>query len=216
MNPGRCHAMPETERPLRADARRNRERIMAAAGELFARLGREAQMEEIAARSGLGMGTLYRHFPTKHALLTAMVRERFHGMAELARTAEQIADPREAFETILRSYLEAADGDAAFQLALMGSNDLEWEGLEQEKAEFSKIVTRIIDRAVVSGAVRGDLTFADFPLLTCGIMSTMYFKPGGNSDWRRHLELVLDGIHSADTKTSEKEAVPGSAEGSGA
>lgn len=189
--------MPETERPLRADARRNRERILASAGELFARRGREAQMDEIAAHSGLGMGTLYRHFPSKQALLTAMVRERFRGMADLARAAEQITDPREAFETLLRSYLEAAEGDAAFQLALMGSEDLDWEGVEQQKAEFAEVVTRIIDRAVASGQVRSDLTLGDFPLLTCGAVSTMYFKPGGNGDWRRHVELALDGIRSA-------------------
>lgn len=65
------------------------------------------------------------------------------------------------------------------------------------KAEFAEIATRIIDRAVAAGAVRDDLTLADFPLLTCGAMSTMYFKPGGNSDWRRHLEGALDGIRSA-------------------
>lgn len=167
---------------------------MASAAELFARLGHDAQMEQIAAHSGLGMGTIYRHFPNKQALLTAMVRERFRGMAEVARAAEQLADPGQALETVLRGYLEAADGDAGFQLAMMGSNDLDWEGVEQQKGEFAQIVTRIIDRAVASGRVRGDLTFADFPLLTCGVMSTMYFKPGGNSDWRRHLQIALDGI----------------------
>jgi AcrR family transcriptional regulator len=181
---------------MRADARRNRARIMAAAGELFARRGRQAQMEEIAAHSGLGMGTLYRHFPSKQALLTAMVRERFAGMADLARVAEKITDPGEAFETMLRSYLEAADSDAAFQLALMGSADLHWEGLEHEKAEFAEIVSRIIDRAVASGDVREDLTLADFPLLTCGAIAVMYFKPGGNSDWRRQLALVLAGVRA--------------------
>lgn len=188
----------EAERPLRADVRRNRERIMIAAGELFARRGREAQMEEIAAQAGLGIGTLYRHFPSKQALLTAMVRERFRGMADLARAAEQIDDPGEAFETVLRSYLEAADGDAAFQLALMGSGDLEWQGVEQQKAEFTGIVTRVIDRAVAAGRVRGDLTFADFRVLARGVISTMYFKHGGPSDWRRHLDLVLDGTRARD------------------
>jgi AcrR family transcriptional regulator len=186
--------MSETERPLRADARRNRARIMASARELFAQRGREAQMEEIAAHCGLGMGTLYRHFPSKQALLTAMVRERYEGMADLARAAEQVPDPGEAFETVLRSYLEAADGDASFQLALMGAGDIEWEGLEQQKAEFAEIVTRIIDRAVAAGAVRSDLTYADFPLLTRGVMSTMYFRPAGSAGWRRHLELALDGV----------------------
>ncbi len=118
-------------------------------------------------------------------------------MSDLARAAEEIRDPREAFETILRRYLEAAEGDAGFQLAILGSNDLEWEGIRQQKVEFVEIVTRIINRAVASGSVRSDLTYADFPVLTCGVMSTMYFKPSGNSDWRRHLELVLDGIRSA-------------------
>ncbi|MFJ9153321.1 TetR/AcrR family transcriptional regulator [Streptomyces sp. NPDC102270] len=188
--------MSDTERPLRADARRNRARIMASARELFALRGREAQMEEIAAHCGLGMGTLYRHFPSKQALFTAMVRERYEGMAGLARAAEQIPDPGEAFETVLRSYLEAADGDASFQLALMGAGDIEWEGLEQQKAEFAEIVTRVIERAVVAGAVRADLTYADFPLLTRGVMATMYFRPTGSSGWRRHLELALDGVRA--------------------
>jgi len=194
--------MPETERPLRADARRNRERIMAAAGELFARLGHQAQMEDIAARCGLGMGTLYRHFPNKQALLTAIVRERFHGVSGLARDAEQINDPGEAFEAVLSSYLEAVNGDAAFQLALMSPRDLQWEGVEQQKAEFAEIVIRIIDRAVASGQVRADFTIADFRILARGVISTMYFTYGGESDWRRHLQLVLDSVRTADTKTS--------------
>ncbi|HTZ27299.1 MAG TPA: helix-turn-helix domain-containing protein [Streptosporangiaceae bacterium] len=186
--------MTDTDRPLRADARRNREKIMASAAELFASRGREAQMEEIAARCGLGMGTLYRHFPSKQALLTAMVRERFRGMADLARAAEQIADPGESFEVLLSSYLEAAEGDASFQLALMGSGDVEWQGISEEKAEFRDAVSRVIERAVATGAVRGDLTYADFILLSRGVMSTMYFKPAGNSGWRRHLELTLAGV----------------------
>jgi AcrR family transcriptional regulator len=189
--------MTENDRPLRADARRNREKIMASAAELFASRGHEAQMEEIAAHCGLGMGTLYRHFPSKQALLTAMVRERFRGMADLARAAERISDPGESFEALLRSYLEAAEGDASFQLALMGAGDVEWAGIRQEKAEFGDAASRIIERAVAAGAVRGDLTYADFPLLARGVMSTMYFKPAGNSDWRRHLELTLDGVRDS-------------------
>jgi AcrR family transcriptional regulator len=188
--------MPETARPLRADARRNRERIMASARELFARHGREAQMDEIAVHCGLGMGTLYRHFPSKQALFTALVRERYQGMAGLAGAAEQIDDPGLAFETVLRSYLEAADGDASFQLALMGAADIQWEGLKEQKAEFAEIVTRIIKRAVTAGAVRDDLTYADFSLLTRGIMANMYFRSPGSSGWRRHLELALSGVRS--------------------
>lgn len=96
----------------------------------------------------------------------------------------------------MRSYLEAADGDAAFQLALMGSKDIDWNGLEQEKSEFAEIVGRIIDRAIAVGRLRSDLTVADFHQLTCGIISSMYFTRGGLSDWRRHLDLVLHGIRT--------------------
>jgi AcrR family transcriptional regulator len=181
-------------RPLRADARRNRARIIASARKLFARLGNDAQMEEIAADSGLGMGTLYRHFPNKQALLTEIVRERFEGMIELAQTAERIEDPGEAFEAVLTRYLEAADGDSAFQLALLGSTEFEWEGVVAQKAEFAEIVTRIIERAVAAGDVRRDLAYTDFPLITNGVMATMYFRPSGNNDWRRHLDLVLDRV----------------------
>jgi AcrR family transcriptional regulator len=195
--------MTETERPLRADARRNREKIMASAAELFARLGTEAQMDQIAEHSGLGLGTLYRHFPTKEALLAAIISRRFEDLADLARTAEQREDPGQAFETLLRSYLESAEGDAAFQLALLGSGSGPGLGPGQrdsataQKAEFRAIVSRIIDRAIAAGAVRADLTVADFPLIACGVMSTMYFRPGGaEEDWRRHLDLLLDGIRA--------------------
>lgn len=152
-------------------------------------------MEEIAAHCGLGMGTLYRHFPSKQALLTAMVRERFEGMVDLARAAETIGDPGESFEAALRSFLEAAEGDASFQLALLeSSGSIEWAGVQQQKSEFVEIITRIVKRAVDAGAVRADLTYEDFPLLSRGIMSTMYFKsPGSPGNWRRHLELALDG-----------------------
>ena len=150
-------------------------------------------MEEIAAHAGVGIGTLYRHFPTKDALLTAMVRDRFQGFAAIARLAEDIPDPMEALESIMGSSAEAVEGDMGFQLAMMGSNELEWEGIEQDKAVLAEIVTRIIGRAVASGVVRDDFTFDDFAMVMCGITSTMYFQPG-SANWRHHLELVLHGV----------------------
>jgi AcrR family transcriptional regulator len=187
--------MTDTDRPLRADARRNREKIMASAAELFARLGTDAQMDQIAEHCGLGLGTLYRHFPTKEALLAAIIARRTEGLADLARAAERVDDPGEAFETLLRSYLESAEGDVAFQFAVLGSRDRRQSGPTVEKAEFRAIVTRIMDRAIAAGALRADLTIADFPLIACGVLSVMYYKPGGDDEgWRRYLDLVLDGL----------------------
>jgi len=183
------------QRTLRADARRNRERIMSSGRELFARQGPQAQMDEIAAHAGVGIGTVYRHFPTKEALLTAMVRDRFQEFAEIARRAEDIADPLEALESVMRRSGEAVEGDMGFQLAMMGSDELEWEGIEQEKAALAEVLTRIISRAIAAGVVRDDYTFEDFGMVMCGITSTMYYKPG-SSDWRRHLELVLQGVRA--------------------
>jgi AcrR family transcriptional regulator len=188
-------AMTDPARPLRADARRNREKIMVSAGELFARSGIEAQMDQIAEHCGLGLGTLYRHFPTKEALLAAVVSRRFEGLVDLARAAERIEDPGEAFETLLRDYLESAGGDAALQFSILGSDSRQRYGAPVQKVEFRAIVARIIDRAIAAGAVRADLTIADFPLITCGVMATMYYRPGGDEEgWRRHLDLVLEGI----------------------
>ena len=95
---------------------------MASSRELFAQQGPQAQMDEIAAHAGVGIGTVYRHFPTKEALLTAMVRDRFQEFAEIATLAEDILDPLEALESIIRSSAEAVEGDAGFQLAMMGSD----------------------------------------------------------------------------------------------
>lgn len=185
-----------TERPLRSDARRNRARIVAAARELFAQMGRDAQMDEIAAHAGLGIGTLYRHFPTKEALLRAMVRERARGLLGIARAAEAMPDPDRALEALMRGHLAAADQDAAFQLAMMESDPGAWEGIESERAMVEQITARIVERARDAGAVSPGLSAADVAMLICGVLSTMYFAPGGTTDWRRHLEVVLAGLRA--------------------
>src|SRR6202163_3157811 len=154
-------AMSTDQRTLRADARRNHERILSSGRELFARDGPEAQMEEIAGHAGVGIGTVYRHFPTKEALLTEMVRVRFQEFAAIATLVEDTVDPRDALETVMRRSAEAVEGDVGFQLAMMGSNELEWEGIEEQKAVLAAVVTRIISRAVAAGAVRDDFGFDD-------------------------------------------------------
>src|SRR5579875_2365464 len=116
--------MTASERAPRADARRNRESVLDAASELFALHGEAVQMDEIAERAGLGVGTLYRHFADKRALLAAIIGRRFAAMTDLARAAEQHEDPWAAFESLLYDYLDAAQADAAFRVALLGSADL--------------------------------------------------------------------------------------------
>src|SRR5687767_9677648 len=90
-------------RPLRADAERNRQRIVAAAAALFAERGVDVSMDDIAAAAGVGIGTIYRRFPDREALIEALFEDKIARMAAMARGALEIEDPWEAFETFFRS-----------------------------------------------------------------------------------------------------------------
>jgi AcrR family transcriptional regulator len=182
--------MAASERLLRADARRNRESILDAAGELFARRGDAVQMDEIAERAGLGVGTLYRHFADKQALLAAIIGRRFEAITALAQAADEAEDPWTAFETLLYGYLESAQADAAFRFALLGPGEPNWNDITAEKTDFAAITERIVRRAVDAGRLRTDFRAEDFVLITRGAMANMT----GAGDWRRHVTLVLEGI----------------------
>ena len=182
--------MTDARTTLRADARRNRDAILAAAGELFAERGSSAQMDEIAERAGLGMGTLYRHFATKQQLLGALVEQQFLALGARALEIEQDPDPVSAFDRLTRDYLQTAAQDAAFRAAILGPEHPAWKDLAAQKADFRGATERILARAAEAGHVRADLTFMDFIALTRGVMANMV--PGG--DWHRHLELTITGI----------------------
>ncbi|ATL88049.1 TetR family transcriptional regulator [Streptomyces malaysiensis subsp. malaysiensis] len=182
--------MTAPERPLRADARRNRESVLDAAGELFAQRGDAVQMEEIAERAGLGVGTLYRHFADKQALLAAIIGRRFEAMTALARAADETSDPWAAFETLLYGYLESAQADAAFRFALLGPEEPSWNDIAAEKTDFSVITERIVRRAIDAGHLREDFRADDFVLITRGAMANMTDA----RNWRRHVTLLLEGI----------------------
>lgn len=183
-------------RPLRADAQRNLERILASARALFAERGPAAQMEDIAAHAGVGVGTLYRRFPTKESLMTSLVRERFAEFAVIAADVEETCSPEEALFTLVTRQCESVENDAAFQLAMMSIDSFDWAGIEEVKEGLHEILTRIIARAKKAGAVRKDLRADDFGMMMCAITATMYFmhQPDG---WRRQLEITLAGLRPA-------------------
>ncbi|WP_329047022.1 TetR/AcrR family transcriptional regulator [Amycolatopsis sp. NBC_01488] len=184
--------MTASSRSLRADARRNRDAILDAAGELFARRGDAVQMDEIADRAGLGVGTLYRHFADKKALRAAIIGRRFEEMTVLAQAAEGAEDPWVAFESLLHGYLEAAEPDAAFRFALLGPEEPDWGDIESQKTAFSAIVERIVRRAIEAGRLRADFRPGDFILITRGAMANMT----GAGQWRRFVDLQLEGIRA--------------------
>jgi len=184
------------ERPLRADARRNRERILAAARTAFAEAGVHAQMEDVARRAGVGVGTVYRHFPTKEALIGELLAQKFRLLLEGARRALDIEDPWEAFAGTLRRNAELMAADATVQDALMRV-EADWTYAEEARNELKATFSLVIDRAKAAGVIRDDFTIQDVPMLMCGLSSTMAAGPSNERfDWRRHLELMLDGIRA--------------------
>lgn len=185
--------MTTAQRPLRADAQRNLERIIASARALFAERGTQAQMEDIAAHAGVGIGTLYRRFPTKESLMTALVRERFQEFAVIADEVEKTVDPADALETVMRRHAEAVEHDAAFQLAMMNLESFHWEGIDQDKDVLRATVARIIRRGKKAGAVRADFREEEYGALMCSTTAAMYFM-ADKTVWRRQQEIMLAGL----------------------
>lgn len=190
-------ASAQEDRPLRADARRNRERILAAAVEVFARDGAEAQMDDVASHAGVGVGTLYRHFPTKDALVAELVRQKLRRLAAVMSEAiDHEGDPGEALERSLREAAAQASQDTCMQEIYSSLGPEIFSAVEPEQRELNAAAAELIRRAKDAGAVREDLDVSDVEMLMCGLGAAMHSaRPG--FDWSRHLDLILAAIRPA-------------------
>jgi AcrR family transcriptional regulator len=183
-------------RPQRADARRNRESILAAAKAAFGESGVNTQMEDIARRAEVGVGTVYRHFPTKEALMGELLAEKFRMLLEVVKESLEIDDPWEAFAGALRRNAELTAADAAAQEAIMRAQ-VDGRFSDEVRDELVATFGIIVKRAQAAGVVRPDFGVEDVPMIMCGVCSTMAPGYGREDwDWRRHLELLLDGIRA--------------------
>ena len=183
----------ETERPLRADARRNRERILASARAAFAESGAAVQIDDVARHAGVGVGTVYRHFPTKQALLTELVRQTFRLFTGWARAAlEAGGEPFALIEGLLRRIAETAAGDAGVQYALASSAGQASTEAPAEQDQLIAVIAELTGRARRAGTIRPDIEAIDIGMLMCGVCSAMGPRPG--FDWRRHIDLVIDTL----------------------
>jgi AcrR family transcriptional regulator len=184
-------------RPLRADARRNRERVLTAARAVFAEQGREAQMDDVARHAEVGVGTVYRHFPTKEALIEALAVDSFEKVTAKAKESlETIADPWEALTSTLWAGAEilASDRSLSELLALIPGPTLHGLPVEQE---LNATMTELIRRAQDVGALRPDVILDDIPMLMCGIGSATRKEHRCPDSWRRHLTIVIDGLRAS-------------------
>ncbi len=186
----------ETERPLRADARRNRERILQSAKAVFAQHGADAQMDDVAAQAHVGVGTVYRHFPTKDALMAELIRQKFQHLVESAREGlQREGEPFDVFADTLRRNADDCARDAAMQHALTGVGEHIWNDSLPVQEELYALTEQLIERAHRAGTMRTDIAASDIAMLMCGVSSTMNHH-GAGFDWRRHLELVIDALRA--------------------
>ena len=182
-------------RQLRADARRNRERILAAAKEVFGEQGADAQMDDVARRAGVGVGTVYRHFPNKDVLMGELVTEKFRAITENAREALSQKDAWESFSGLLySSACEMAD-NLALQDALRTASAA-YEYAEPARLELDALMDTLIKRAQRQGKLRKDFKSSELPMLMGGLCASMSGPLPQSGDWRRHLEILLDGLRA--------------------
>jgi AcrR family transcriptional regulator len=184
------------EKPLRADARRNREKVLKAARAVFAEQGRDAQIDDVARRADVGVGTVYRHFPTKDALLQALSDETFDSVASYAREALERDDPWEAFLDVMWFGGSKTAGDRAFSEILTASPNSMPPRTCPGEADLVVTVGELMRRCQEAGKMRPDALISDIPLLMCGVGNASGMDHPCPDAWRRHLAIVLDGLRA--------------------
>jgi AcrR family transcriptional regulator len=168
---------------LRADAQRNLERVLDAATEAFAASGPDVSVHEIAQRAGVGHATVFRRFPTKDALIAAVVERRVRDFNELVDAALAADDPGEAFFEFAWKMAELTAGERGLNECFAQSVAV------PGKQHFQQKASRLAARAQRAGALRSDIKPADVGPL---IRSALQLAPA--KQWRPYLEVVLDGL----------------------
>jgi AcrR family transcriptional regulator len=183
----------KTRRKPRADSLRNRELLLEAAGQVFSAGGPSASLEAVARQAGVGIGTLYRHFPTREALFDAVYRHEVDHLAERARQLAEGPDPVEALREWLHANVRLVATKKGMieglQLAAFGSSDLKAYSFEQ----LTRSIALLLDRGVAAGKLRADISPEDLLRALLGI-----FYSQGADGWRptvlRLVDVVVDGL----------------------
>jgi AcrR family transcriptional regulator len=183
------------DRVLRADARRNRLAVIAAAKKLFADEGLDAQMPDVARCAKVGVGTVYRHFPTKDDLIAALVAERFQRLAEKASEALEAAGPWEGLGDFIRFSAQLQADDRGL-CEVMGSRS-EMMDAAARAAGLPELCDQLVRRAQRSGQLRRDLVWEDIPMIACGLGRITQADVGPTvGRWPRLVEIILDGLRA--------------------
>lgn len=185
------------DRPRRADARRNREKVLTAAGAAFAECGLDAQVEDIARRAGVGVGTVYRHFPTKDVLVEALAEAHFGQLADLVESAvEQIGDPWQIFtDTIWKAAAHAVADIASCEI--IAGHPRAVDLASASRMRLDEASGALIERAKAAGSMRAEATVQDVRTMMCAFGHVAAAqRAGAPLDWKRYLTIALDGLRS--------------------
>jgi AcrR family transcriptional regulator len=182
-------------RKPRADAIRNRERVLEAAKAVFSAGGPDASLEAVARTAGVGIGTLYRHFPTREALFEAVYRREVQQLADLAEQLKQEAKPIDALRHWMRSnvkFVATKKGmSAALALAAYKNSELFSHSFER----LTRAVGALLDRAIAAGEIRDDISPEDLLRALVG-MCYMQDQPGWQTSVLRLVDVFIDGLRN--------------------
>jgi AcrR family transcriptional regulator len=196
--------LTETDRKLRTDAARNRERVLEAAKAVFSAGGADASLDAVAKRAGVGIGTLYRHFPTREALFEAVYRREVEHLSDLAEHLKKEPVPVDALRRWLRSAIEFVATkkgmSAALAIAVQGNPELKAYSYDR----LTRAAAVLLDRAVAAREIR-PLSSEDLIRALVG-MCALDDKPGWQTSALRLMEIFVDGLRVSGHKTASVRA----------
>jgi len=192
--------MKKAARPaMRADAARNREKVLESADRLFTTAGLKTQMDEVAELAGVGVGTVYRHFPTKENLIEAVVARIFESLLQEAEAALKDPDPGAAFRNFFTNMAEIQGRHRAFAEEMAAEIGMPVKAARLKKA-LHQTITKLVSQAQADGAIRNDIGPADIAMLLSGIAHAVEIGVDFEPDLRqRYINIILDGLRPLNT-----------------
>ncbi|MFD5074377.1 TetR/AcrR family transcriptional regulator [Streptomyces sp. NPDC058371] len=190
----RAESAAEGGRPLRRDAALNRERVLRAAREVFGERGLNVTLDDVARHAGVGVGTLYRRFPTKEALIRAVFEQDAEGRMESAQRALTHPDPWQGLvDFLMEMSADLAENRGLHEAVMLGSHSS--GPIETTRAGMIPFLEALVRRAQESGQLRPEVTASDIPVIQHMLSSAAQFTRGTRPEiWRRYIEVLLNGL----------------------
>jgi AcrR family transcriptional regulator len=184
------------ERPLRADAERNRRRLLDAADELLAEKGLSVGLDEIARHAGVGVATAYRRFPDKALLVDTLLEERVERIAALAEEALEADDPWEGLVQYLEAAVELHSTHRGVKELMFGAGHRQ-SRVARVGQRMAPLTEQLVRRAQASGQLRADVELTDIALIQRMVSALGELRgPHAPGLWRRYLRIVIDGLRT--------------------